>query len=477
MYLNRNSITSLIRSAGYVTVRPGFYDLMQDWKTWYRGKVSKFHTYKIHQAKGQSNCVEMRSLGMAKKVCEDWANLLFNEKTYVTISEQGLQNAFQAAIDFNNFDVLGNESIESAFAEGTGAWVLRQVNEDDEPLIDYVHGDMIFPLEWANGQIVSCAFGSVMAKKGKMYLYLQSHERKRDNSKSEWYYVIANRFYEINVRTGWVIDVPVKFEEVEDEKRYYTATPLFSIVRPAIANNVDENSPMGISIYANAIDNLKDCDIAFDGMSISMKTGRPRIAIAEALVKIDANGNPRPITDEQDTVIYNIPQEFTSKDTKPLIEDITPAYRANDYAATLEKELILLSQKVGMGDMVYKFDGTNVATATQVISENSGMFRTMQKHQKVIAMALRNLARGILFLKNLTVAKAVTITVQFDDSIIEDTNAEKAQMINEINAGIAAPWEYRMKFYGENEDAAKKNVPPPKTYPTFDFTAAGGGNG
>ena len=472
MYLNRNSITSLIRSAGYVTVRPGFYDLMHEWKLWYRGKVRKFHTYKIHQAKGQSTCVEMRSLGMAKKVCEDWADLLCNEKTYVTISEQTLQDAFKDTLDANNFDVLGNQSIESAFAEGTGAWVLRQETEGEEPCIDYVHGDMVFPLEWANGQIVSCAFGSVMAKKGKMYLYLQAHERKRDNPQSEWYYVVANRFYEINIRTGWVIDTPVKFEDVEDEKRYNTPTPLFSIIRPAIANNVDENSPMGISIYANAIDNLKDCDIAFDGMSISMKTGRPRIAISEALVKIDSEGNPRPITDEQDTVIYNVPRDITD-DKTPLIEDITPAYRANDYATTLEKELILLSQKVGMGEMVYKFDGASISTATQVISENSKMFRTMQKHQKVIASALKNLAKGILFLKGLVIEKSVTITVQFDDSIIEDTAAEKAQMISEINAGIASPFEYRMEFYGENEETAKKKVPPAKTYPTFDFTTGG----
>lgn len=46
------------------------------------------------------------------------------------------------------------------------------------------------------------------------------------------------------------------------------------------------------------------------------------------------------------------------------------------------------------------------------------------------------------------------ITVRFDDSIVTDTAAEKAQNMAEV--GIAmAPWEYRMKWYGEDENTAK----------------------
>ena len=50
------------------------------------------------------------------------------------------------------------------------------------------------------------------------------------------------------------------------------------------------------------------------------------------------------------------------------------------------------------------------------------------------------------------------ITVMFDDSIITDTAAEKAQDMSEVNITMN-PWEYREKWYGEDEETAKANVP------------------
>ena len=44
--------------------------------------------------------------------------------------------------------------------------------------------------------------------------------------------------------------------------------------------------------------------------------------------------------------------------------------------------------------------------------------------------------------------------VQYDDSIIQDTVAEKAQDMAEVGVTMNA-WEYRTKWYGEDEKAAK----------------------
>ena len=44
--------------------------------------------------------------------------------------------------------------------------------------------------------------------------------------------------------------------------------------------------------------------------------------------------------------------------------------------------------------------------------------------------------------------------VQYDDSIIQDTAAEKEQDMREVGVTMAA-WEYRAKWYGEDEKTAK----------------------
>lgn len=44
--------------------------------------------------------------------------------------------------------------------------------------------------------------------------------------------------------------------------------------------------------------------------------------------------------------------------------------------------------------------------------------------------------------------------VQYDDSIIQDVAAEKEQDMREVGVTMAA-WEYRQKWYGEDEKTAK----------------------
>ena len=46
------------------------------------------------------------------------------------------------------------------------------------------------------------------------------------------------------------------------------------------------------------------------------------------------------------------------------------------------------------------------------------------------------------------------LKVQYDDSIIQDVAAEKAQDMHEVGVTMH-PWEYRMRWYGEDEETVK----------------------
>jgi len=57
---------------------------------------------------------------MAKKISEDWANLLLNEKVAIACDELP---ELDTILEKNNFQVKGNQLIELAFALGTAAIV------------------------------------------------------------------------------------------------------------------------------------------------------------------------------------------------------------------------------------------------------------------------------------------------------------------------------------------------------------------
>ena len=50
------------------------------------------------------------------------------------------------------------------------------------------------------------------------------------------------------------------------------------------------------------------------------------------------------------------------------------------------------------------------------------------------------------------------VKIDFDDSIIEDTAAEQARDRQDVLDGIMTKVEYRMKYYGENEETASAKI-------------------
>lgn len=144
---------------------------IDEWLEWYQNDVEKFHHYKLYNGAVMTN-QERYKLGMAKTVCEDWANLLLNEK--VAIKAGKYSKRLAEILNYNNFRVQGNRLIEKAFALGTGAFV-EYLNAEGKVIIDYIRADMIYPLSWDNGDITECAFGTAKLLDGKEVIYLQMH--------------------------------------------------------------------------------------------------------------------------------------------------------------------------------------------------------------------------------------------------------------------------------------------------------------
>lgn len=87
-------------------------------KDWYKGKVKSFHRYNQYNGKKLISR-ERATLSMAKRVCEDWANLLLNEKFSITASDAKADKFLKKVLKDNNFYASANRLVELAFALGT----------------------------------------------------------------------------------------------------------------------------------------------------------------------------------------------------------------------------------------------------------------------------------------------------------------------------------------------------------------------
>lgn len=460
-----NAVILKLNELGYTTIPESFYSKVAEWKSWYQGDVKGFHNYTVQNGERQVKC-RRYSLGMGKKLCEDWANLLMNEKVQITLEGQKEQDFIDLVLTENNFAVKANEMQELKSALGTVAYVPRVIGQEISEsgdivsgnasgiVLDYVTIENIYPLSWQNGYISECAFSSEVTRGGKDYLYLQIH-RREDNGN----YVIENRIYRYdNEQLADEQLVNVKgFENIPPVVHTGSDKRQFVIDRPNIANNVNYLLPTGISIYANAIDVLQGVDIAYDSYVNEFKLGKKRIMVKPSAAQY-LDGTPA--FDPDDVVFYVMPEDT---EDGAVVTPIDMTLRTAEHNTGIQDQLNILSSKCGFGETYYRFDGGSVATATQVISENSTMFRTIKKMEIVLEQALVELCRILLRLGNTAMNAGlnedVEISIDFDDSIIEDKQSEFSRDMQMLSAGIMNDWEFRAKYMNEDEATAKAALP------------------
>ncbi len=419
-------ITNYLRKNGFNPVGDDFYGKINMWLSWYCGKVASFHNY--FQYNGKKSIPRSRAtLGMAKQVCEHWANLLMNEKVEISLDNPQAETVLRRVLANNNFYVRANRLVELTFALGSGAFV--EYLSDGNVQIDYIRADMIFPLKWENGKIIDCAFASEKFIDGKKYFYINLHLLENG------YYKIINRLL---TAEGQEAALPDDVQEVCYTK---SRKPFFQIIMPNIINNIDLDNPLGISVFANSIDVLKGIDLVYDSYQNEFRLGKKRILVPAGMAQIhNLGGAMTPVFDDNDTEFYAMSDKSLTD-----LREINMSLRHEPHEKALQKNLDMLASKCGLGGSErFRYASYSVKTATEVISEKSELYQNIKKHELLLRSSITGLAEAVLFLSNLP---SCEILISFDDSIIEDTGTVADRALSEFKEGIIDKDEYIKRVY------------------------------
>lgn len=438
-------ITKWLKKQGYSLPDDGMRTLQSTWLAWYKGYVQDKHRYTVWDGQRMQEA-RRRSLGMAKVVCEDYASLLVNE--HVQINCDGFED-LTAILGENRFHTRMNRLAELTMALGTGA-VVEFMGSDGKPVVDYIRADMIYPLSWDGDNVLECAFAS----------------RKvigQGESSQEAYYVQLHT----KVNGGWQIrnvlldrsgnEMPLT--EGMQETSPVSPVPLFQIVRPNTVNTADFDSPLGASVFADALEQLFDCDVVWDSYINEFILGKKRLMVPMALSKLlmhkDTNGNEMldPIFDPNDALFYVYEADDASTQ-KPIELDM--ALRTEEHDQGLQRCIDTLSKKCGLGVGRYRFNDDGIQTATQVISEKSDLYQSLKRHEKTFGDAIIGMTRALAWLTGKS--PELEVSVKFDDSIIEDEGANLDRCIKRVNAGLMSRLEAIMKLDKVDEKEAKRRL-------------------
>ena len=477
--VNRQEVMAAISQRSSEQLKDDYYDIIKDWKSWYRGNVEDFHNYDVKLVDGTTKSCEMLSLQMAKKVCEDMTDLLWSEKVKINIEDENASYIVHRDLFRNNFQIEYGNLIEKTMALGTGVTIEYVYN--NEVRIDYLEADLIVPWAWANQQITGLTTLSQF-KRGEywynhlVYHYIENNiyyvEHELYKSKDE--YALGDKVSANEVNQILFNGENEEYITVDDTFviTFETLQPFFQVIRPNVVNNLEFRFPMGISLFANSSDTLKAIDTKYDSFTNEFSMGRKRILVSYDAIKrrTQVNTETGDVTyisnfDTQESVFQGI--NLNGESMKEPVKEIDFTLRSDEHIQSINQELDVLGTKVGLGNNYYEFDARGLKTATEVVSENSILYRSKSKHQQIIEKALIDLVYSILYLEKNVIEEPtlqntdindIEVKINFDDSIVQDKDKEMENGLNEVNAGVMSKYTYLTKVKGLTDEEAEEEL-------------------
>ena len=479
-----NVVLKYLKEQGYDNVSTKYYEFIEAWENWWRNEVD-FHKY--HDQTGKER--KMYTLGMAKRVSEDWSSILFTERDEITTEastdEQSKANNEYLSKQLKDLRVYKDlpTAIEKAMATGTAGAIVRikhakvdkqgKLFADNRTKLDiiYVSASQIIPLKVEHGEIIDVAIVSESNKGDKKEYYVEIHKLEYNKKLEQDTYIITNTYLD---ESGNEINK----EGIAKNYTINSSVPLFSILKPAIANPIDEDynviNGLGFSVYGTALNQLQACDITYNNFVMDFYLGGKKVFYNKKIVNTktvqrkDEKGN----TIEEQVELYpdditrqqwkTYGDEMTNLKDEPAITEYNPALRVEEDKEGIQFALNMLSFKCGLGTKYYEFNGSSVVTATQYVGDRQDLIVNANKHRKNVDEFVSGICKAILLLGRILFKESVSedciVTITDKDGFMVDTETAKQEFRQDIAQGIRQPWEYRVKFLGEDEATAKAMV-------------------
>ena len=467
------------------------------WKWLYRGFYKLWHIIPAPTIENPKNKRELYRMNMAKAICSEMASLIWGEECTINVSMDGFEATDENPDPLDGFvqKVLGEnalkekmqESIEQALALGGAAMkTYSDVKRDSEGNevpdsrtinIGYAMADQFIPTGWDNAKVTDGVFISRIARGGYYFTRLEWH---RWNGLT---YTITNELYRSEMRKAnepgedqdilgvrWPLaDV---YPYLEEETVIPVSESLFTYWRTPIANNLDDNSPLGMSIYGNALETLHALDICYDSFVSEFRLGKKRIIVPARCVKsvIDpVSGLPVRYFDATDEV-YEALATDNPEDLK--VQDNSVELRVEEHVKAINAFLSILCMQVGFSAGTFTFDQyTGLKTATEVVSENSKTYKTIKTVQNQLAPAIEHLVRNIIEVASLyemefegqsveaLASGGFHVNITFDDGVTQDrqTNINEGVML--VGAGLLSKYTFLTdRKYGQGLTEEQANA-------------------
>jgi A118 family predicted phage portal protein len=353
-------------------------------------------------------------------------------------------------------------NLSSAIAKG--GMVLKPYVSDGKIKIEIVQAENFYPTKYKDGEITAAVFVERITKGELTYTRLEQHEYENNTA------YIKNAAYVTKTKSAELGNkIPLNVVEewsglTEEGGIKNIKTPLFVYFKNTTTNTIDPNSPLGCSIYADAIDLLQDADEQWYNLKWENKSGRRKVYVdAQAFRQGEDLAPELPDVDLYQTLETSDPEFY---------QEWSPQIRYSEIYNSLQAILRQIEFALDLSYGVISDPQSIDKTATEVKQAKQNFFITITDTQEALQGALEKtvyIMDVLTTLYNLAPKGAYEVSYEWGDSVVSDRQNEMEERRSLQSDGVLSKAENRAWYLGITLEEAEKTLPKE---PEIDF---GGG--
>lgn len=393
---------------------------------------------------------EIETINMAKHISDTRAKLTTLD-IGIAISGSARADYLQGLAD----DLLQRLPDRIAEADRIGGMVVKWNGANWDFVLP---GDFGITAQDNNGEISGVIFAAYASQGNQHYTRLEYHHFTADRV-----YTITNRAFRHQRRgDSYLLGAEVPLSAVDAwadmEPEVCIANlerPLYGFYRVPGANTVDASSPLGMSVFAGAMTELKAIDIAVSRKDTEIEDSKHITFVGQQLIRSAENRGLR-----LPRFVKGLGMGLEDGETSAIHEH-APTLLTEQRIKDINFDLSMAGVKCGFSEGVFVLDGqTGMITATQVEADDRDTIQTIKADRDALKNALEQAIYGadaIATLYGLAPLGPYEVNFNFGD-ITYNYAEDKAAWRSYAVQGWVPKWLYFVKFEGMSEEEAKAMV-------------------
>lgn len=282
-------------------------------------------------------------------------------------------------------------------------------------------------------------------------------------------YVISNRCYVGNSRNDIKKPVDISVtpwaELTEDTVVENLEAPLFGVFKTPQANNIDLDSPYGLPIFSEAVQELRDLDIAYSRNAKEVLDSKRTVLLdSDTLVPGGGKVSRTASTWENQRKMLHLPDvvKNVQGDGKEMFyQEINPDLNTDTRISGINALLNQIGYKSGFSNGHFVFnESSGIQTATQVEADQQRTIQFVKDVRDKLESCLRCLLYAVSVFADLyDLAPSGEWEAVFDfGDITYNREEDRARWWGYVTSGKVPAWMFFVKFEGMTEEDAKAMI-------------------